>query len=87
MIALRMVVAAAGRRRRRSNERTGGGAEVDVKEEDERRLLPAAMLADAEDIVVAVAGDGDESLDGALTAAASGDGAWARRAMHRERRE
>ena len=45
-----------------------------MNDEDERRLLPAAMLADA-DVVVADAGD-DESLDGALTAAASGgDGA------------
>ena len=63
-----------------------------MKEEDERRLLPAATLADAENAVVAAAGDDDESLDGALTAAAScGDGAWARRAMQnaskRERRE
>ena len=46
-----------------------------MNDEDERRLLPAAMLADA-DVVVADAGDDDESLDGALTAAASGgDGA------------
>ena len=54
-----------------------------MKEEDERRLLP--MPADA-GVVVAVAGDEDDSLDGALTAAASGgDGAWTRRAMQRTR--